>query len=35
MFFYDGQLIEHGETNQLFEQPQNPSTERYVTGRIG
>ena len=35
MFFYDGQLIEHGETNQLFENPQNPSTERYVTGRIG
>jgi phosphate transport system ATP-binding protein len=35
MFFYDGELIEHGETTQLFEQPQNPSTERYVTGRIG
>jgi phosphate transport system ATP-binding protein len=35
MFFYDGQLIEHGDTHQLFENPQNPSTERYVTGRIG
>ncbi len=35
MFFYEGQLIEHGDTNQLFEHPQNPSTERYVTGRIG
>ncbi len=35
MFFYDGQLIEHGDTDQLFENPQNPSTERYVTGRIG
>ena len=35
MFFYDGKLIEHGDTNQLFENPQDPSTERYVTGRIG
>jgi phosphate transport system ATP-binding protein len=35
MFFYDGELIEHGETERLFEHPQNASTERYVTGRIG
>ena len=35
MFFYDGELIEHGETERLFEHPQNSSTERYVTGRIG
>jgi phosphate transport system ATP-binding protein len=35
MFFYDGELIEHGETTQLFEQPQHADTERYVSGRIG
>jgi phosphate transport system ATP-binding protein len=35
MFFYDGELIEHGETTQLFENPQHPNTERYVSGRIG
>lgn len=35
MFFYDGELIEHGETVRLFENPQNANTERYVTGRIG
>ena len=35
MFFYEGELIEHGETEQLFTQPEHPSTERYVTGRIG
>lgn len=35
MFFYEGELIEHGETDSLFMHPQHPSTERYVTGRIG
>ena len=35
MFFYDGELIEHGETTQLFERPQHADTERYVSGRIG
>ena len=35
MFFYDGQLVEHGPTTDLFERPQDPQTERYVTGRIG
>ena len=35
MFFYDGELIEHGETTQLFENPQHANTERYVSGRIG
>jgi len=35
MFFYEGQLIEHGETAQLFEHPTHPDTERYVSGRIG
>jgi phosphate transport system ATP-binding protein len=35
MFFYDGELIEHGPTEELFENPQQPNTERYVNGRIG
>jgi phosphate transport system ATP-binding protein len=35
MFFYEGQLIEHGETTRIFEQPEHPDTERYVTGRMG
>ena len=35
MFFYDGQLVEHGATEQIFESPKNPQTERYVTGRMG
>lgn len=35
MFFYDGRLVEHGPTDQLFEHPTNPQTERYVTGRMG
>ncbi len=35
MFFYDGHLVEHGPTDDLFERPKDPQTERYVTGRIG
>jgi phosphate transport system ATP-binding protein len=35
MFFYDGQLVEHGPTDDLFERPANPQTERYVMGRFG
>lgn len=35
MFFYDGRLVEHGPTDDLFERPRDPQTERYVTGRIG
>jgi phosphate transport system ATP-binding protein len=34
-FFYDGRLVERGPTGDLFERPQDPQTERYVTGRIG
>lgn len=34
-FFYLGDLIEYGETTQIFENPQNERTERYVTGRFG
>jgi phosphate transport system ATP-binding protein len=35
MFFYDGELIEHGTTEDLFERPQHANTDRYVNGRIG
>lgn len=35
MFFYEGQLVEHGPTDEIFERPKQPQTERYVTGRIG
>jgi phosphate transport system ATP-binding protein len=35
MFFYDGNLVEHGDTSQIFERPREAHTERYVTGRMG
>jgi phosphate transport system ATP-binding protein len=35
MFFYDGDLVEHGDTSQIFERPRESHTERYVTGRMG
>ncbi len=35
MFFYQGALVEHGSTDDLFNRPQHPDTERYVTGRMG
>ncbi len=35
MFFYQGQLMEHGATDDLFNHPQHSDTERYVTGRMG
>ncbi|MBI0583496.1 MAG: phosphate ABC transporter ATP-binding protein [Methanomassiliicoccus sp.] len=34
-FFYLGELIEHGETSQLFERPDKELTEQYITGRMG
>jgi phosphate transport system ATP-binding protein len=34
-FFYLGELIEFGETTQMFENPQEDLTERYITGRFG
>lgn len=34
-FIYLGELIEFGETKQVFESPKNPLTERYITGRFG
>jgi phosphate transport system ATP-binding protein len=34
-FFLQGRLIEEGETSMLFQQPQKPETEQYITGRFG
>jgi len=34
-FFYVGELIEFGETAQLFNQPKERKTEDYITGRFG
>ncbi|HEY8649615.1 MAG TPA: phosphate ABC transporter ATP-binding protein PstB [Chthoniobacterales bacterium] len=34
-FFYVGQLIEFGDTRQLFNQPREKRTEDYITGRFG
>ncbi len=34
-FFYLGELIEYGETQQIFTNPKIKQTEDYVTGRFG
>ncbi len=34
-FFYLGELIEFGDTEQIFENPGEELTERYITGRFG
>jgi phosphate transport system ATP-binding protein len=34
-FFYLGELIEHGETEQIFTNPKESRTEDYVTGKFG
>lgn len=35
MFFYQGKLVEFESTTKLFEDPQQPETAGYVTGRMG
>ena len=30
-----GELVEYGETRQIFEQPQNQETADYISGRFG
>jgi phosphate transport system ATP-binding protein len=35
MFFYQGRLVEHGPTKELFSSPRETDTERYVNGRMG
>ena len=34
-FFLHGELVEQGETDQIFIKPQNQATEDYITGRFG
>ncbi len=34
-FFHLGNLVEYGETGQIFTNPIDPRTEAYITGRIG
>lgn len=34
-FMYLGDLIEYGETKQIFERPKNPLTAKYVEGQFG
>ena len=35
MFLYEGELVEHGPTADIFERPKQSRTEHYVTGRMG
>jgi phosphate transport system ATP-binding protein len=34
-FLYMGDLVEYGETNQIFTNPEKKQTEDYITGRYG
>jgi phosphate transport system ATP-binding protein len=34
-FFHLGNLVEYGDTTQIFTNPKDPRTESYITGRIG
>ena len=34
-YFYLGDLIEYGNTRQIFEKPEKELTEQYITGRMG
>lgn len=34
-FFYLGELIEYGNTKQIFTNPKNERTENYISGRFG
>jgi phosphate transport system ATP-binding protein len=34
-FFFKGEVIEYGETRQIFDNPQEKQTEDYVNGRFG
>ncbi len=34
-FFYMGELVEHGETQQMFTRPGKKRTEEYISGRFG
>ena len=34
-FLYYGRLIEYGHTRDIFENPSNELTERYISGKFG
>lgn len=34
-FFLKGEIIEAGDTLQIFQQPKDKRTEDYITGRFG
>ncbi|MRX49192.1 phosphate ABC transporter ATP-binding protein [Paracoccus sp. S-4012] len=34
-FFHLGNLVEYGDTEQIFTNPQDPRTESYISGKIG
>jgi phosphate transport system ATP-binding protein len=34
-FLYNGRLVEYGDTNRIFDAPEEPETASYVSGRIG
>ncbi len=34
-FFLLGELVEYGDTDQIFTEPKDERTERYITGRFG
>lgn len=34
-FFFDGELLEFGATEQIFGRPQHPKTQAYVSGQFG
>ena len=34
-FFHLGNLVEYGDTSQIFTNPRDPRTESYISGRIG
>ena len=34
-FFLLGEIVEYGETEQIFSMPQDKRTEDYITGRFG
>lgn len=35
LFMYLGELVEHGPTVQLFENPRDERTKAYLTGKMG
>ena len=35
MLFFDGHLVEHGDTDQIFARPRQERTRQYVGGRFG